>query len=83
VDERLADELVASGHLTPDWRPSFLAVPREQFIPDIIWRQDRSRCGPDMVPLRRDEHPDQWLGLASGSQPVSIQVDDGHPVGPR
>jgi hypothetical protein len=32
VDQRRADELTESGDLTPDWRPSFLAVPREQFI---------------------------------------------------
>jgi hypothetical protein len=32
MDERYVDELVASGDLTPDWRPSFLAVPRQRFI---------------------------------------------------
>lgn len=82
MDERLADELSASGDLTPDWRPSFLAVPRHRFIPGTIWRPDRSRSGPDLVPVRRDEEADQWWELASGGDFVITQVDDGCPVGP-
>ncbi len=82
MNGRLVDELLASGHLTPDWAPSFRGVPREDFIPDTIWRQDESRSGADLVPLHRDEHPGLWHELASGDDFVITQVDDGHPVGP-
>lgn len=75
------NELVTSGHLSLDWRPSFLAVPRHQFIPETIWRPDTGRRGPDLVPVHRDEHPDQWLELAAGDDFVITQVDDGHPIG--
>lgn len=79
---RLVDDLAAGGWLTPQWRPSFLAVDRRQFIPDTIWRQDNARPGPDLVPVRRAEAPDQWLRLASGDDALVTQVDDGHPIGP-
>lgn len=78
MDERCADELIASGDLTPDWRPSFLAVPRQWFIPDLIWHE----VGDVMRPVRRADEPDRWLELASGNDSVVTQVDDGHPVGP-
>lgn len=82
MEQWLADKLCASGHLIADWRPSFLAVPRYQFIPDNIWRPDPRRRGPDLVPLRRAERPDQWMELAAGEDFVITQVDDGRPRGP-
>jgi protein-L-isoaspartate(D-aspartate) O-methyltransferase len=81
MEQWSADELCASGHLTRDWRPSFLAVPRHSFIPETIWLPDTRRHGPDLVPLHRVEHPDQWMELAAGDDFVITQVDDGHPVG--
>lgn len=81
MNEQSADELTASGHLSPDWRASFLAVPRQWFVPDTIWLVDRTRTGPDLVPLHRDEHPEQWRKLVDGTDAVITQVDDGHPVG--
>lgn len=82
MNEQLVDELTASGDLTADWRSSFLAVPRQDFIPDLIWHQDKNRSGPDLVPLHRDQHPDEWQELVSGDGFVITQVDDGRPVGP-
>lgn len=81
MDERLADELSASGHLTSGWLSSFLDVPRQEFIPNTVWRPDKGRRGPDLVPLHRDEHPDQWRELVAGDDFVITQVDDGNPVG--
>lgn len=78
MDERFADELVASGDLTPDWRPSFLAVPRQRFIPDVIWQEVEDV----MLPIRRADDPDRWRELACGKDSVVTQVDDGCPVGP-
>jgi hypothetical protein len=81
MNEHSADALIASGHLSPDWRSSFLAVPREAFIPDTIWRPDTTKTGPDLVPVHRDEHPEQWRELVDSDDAVITQVDDGHPVG--
>jgi len=81
MTEQSADSLIASGHLSPDWRPSFLAVPREAFIPDTIWSPDTTKTGPDLVPVHRDEQPEQWRELVDSDEAVITQVDDGHPVG--
>lgn len=78
MDERHADELLESGDLTPDWRPSFLAVPRERFIPEVIWHE----VGEVMRPVSRADDPQRWRELAAGEDAVVIQVDDGAPVGP-
>lgn len=75
------DELISTGDLSSDWRPSFLAIPRRQFIPDTIWRRDRTRSGPDLVALRRHEQPELWREFAEADDRVITQVDDGHPVG--
>ncbi len=79
MHEQQADDLIARGHLSSDWRPSFLAVPRRHFIPDTIWLPDRAR--PDLIALHRHEHPDRWRDIADGIDFVITQVDDGYPVG--
>jgi len=75
----LVDQLTDSGELTPEWRASFLAVPRHRFIPDTIW------CPADrgLSPLRRGEDPQGWLDRAYDRDAVVIQVDDGQPHGDR
>lgn len=78
MDEQRVDKLVATGELTPDWRASFLAVPRTHFIPEVIWHE----VDGVLRPLRRTEDPDRWQALASAEDAVVTQVDDGHPDGP-
>lgn len=75
--QRFMDELTASGDLTPQWRPVFEAVPRHLFIPDLVWREQRT-----LIPLHRSDDPVTWLELAYENSPVITQVDDGHPIGP-
>lgn len=70
-------ELTASGDLTPQWRPVFEAVPRHLFIPDLVWREQRT-----LTPLRKSDDPATWLELVYANSPVITQVDDGHPIGP-
>lgn len=82
MNEGLADELSRSWRLAPDWRSSFLAAPRYQFIPGTVWLPDPDRRGPDLVPLHRDKQPDRWWELVSGIDQIITQVDDGCPVGP-
>jgi protein-L-isoaspartate(D-aspartate) O-methyltransferase len=75
----MVDELTRSGELDPVWRETFLAVPRHEFIPDLIWCQQ----GRDLVPLYRRDDPDRWLQLTyEPRQSLITQVDDGEPVGP-
>lgn len=76
---RLVDDLTASRKLVPEWREAFLSVPRHAFIPETVWRDE----GNWLVPLRRGDDPEGWLGLAYGPDYVIIQVDDGYPVGPN
>ncbi len=75
----LVNGLAADGILPEQWRAAFLAVPREVFIPEVIWRY----AGDDLVPLRRSEDPDEWLRRAYGRRYVVTQVDDGAPAGPE
>lgn len=76
---RMVDDLTAGGTLDPEWRETFLAVPRHAFIPDLVWQQERR----ELVPFRRADDPSRWLALAYAPQQVLItQVDDGSPVGP-
>jgi len=70
--------------LAPQWRDALLAVPRHEFIPDTVWREDE-RCDDinDLIPLRREDDPETWLQLAYADEAVITQVDDGEPVGTR
>ncbi|MGB8963619.1 MAG: methyltransferase domain-containing protein, partial [Pseudonocardiaceae bacterium] len=74
----LVAELAAEGVLDQPWRAAFLAVPREVFIPEVIW----SDAGDDLVPVRRADEPQEWLRRAYGPRYVITQVDDGIPAGP-
>jgi protein-L-isoaspartate(D-aspartate) O-methyltransferase len=75
----LVEGLAAEGVLSEQWRAVFLAVPREVFIPEVIWRY----AGDDLVPLRRCDEPQEWLRRAYGPRYVVTQVDDGSPAGPQ
>ncbi|MGH3857908.1 MAG: methyltransferase domain-containing protein, partial [Pseudonocardiaceae bacterium] len=75
----LVEGLASEGALPESWRTAFLAVPREVFIPEVIWRD----AGDDLVPLRRCDEPAEWLRRAYGPHYVVTQVDDGSPAGPE
>jgi protein-L-isoaspartate O-methyltransferase len=75
----LVEGLTAEGALSEPWRSAFLAVPREVFIPEVIWRSD----GDGLVALHRAEDPQEWLSRAYGPGHVITQVDDGTPAGPE
>jgi len=75
----LIEGLVEQGVLGESWRAAFVAVPREVFIPEVIWRY----AGDDLVPLRRCDESAEWLARVYGPRYVVTQVDDGHPAGPE
>jgi protein-L-isoaspartate O-methyltransferase len=76
---RLVDDLIAEEVLPQPWQAAFLAVPREVFIPEVIWRQ----AGDWLVPLHRADDPDEWLRCVYGPGYVITQVDDGTPTGTK
>jgi protein-L-isoaspartate O-methyltransferase len=73
----LVDDLIADELLPQPWQAAFLAVPREVFIPEVIWRQ----AGDWLVPLHRADDPEEWLQCVYGPGYVITQVDDGTPAG--
>ncbi len=74
----LVDELAIEGVPGKPWQAAFLAVPREVFIPEVIWRC----AGDDLVPLRRGDQPAEWLQRVYGPHYIITQVADGAPAGP-
>jgi protein-L-isoaspartate O-methyltransferase len=76
----LASALAADGALTPDWLPTFDAVPREQFVPDRIWPgiADGTRQNP-LVDRAAD--PQAWLTAVYSDIPLTTQWDDGEHEG--
>jgi protein-L-isoaspartate O-methyltransferase len=75
----LVDGLAEQGVLSEQWRATFLAVHREVFIPEVIWRYAED----DLVALRRGDEPQEWLRRAYGPRYVVTQVDDGTPASPQ
>ncbi|WP_369376084.1 methyltransferase domain-containing protein [Streptomyces sp. cg36] len=72
--------LMSGGVLTSDWAPSFAAVPRAAFLPDLMWPYDM-RTG-QSVPVSRTDDPETWYGYADSDAPVVTQWDDGTHTGP-
>jgi protein-L-isoaspartate(D-aspartate) O-methyltransferase len=53
---------------------AFDAVPRDAFVPDLIWvRRDDGWA----VPLRRQDDPDGWWARVRSEDAVTTQIDDG------
>lgn len=50
------------------------AVPRQPFIPEVIWVH---RGDGWSAPVRRDLEPERWRELASSGDSIVIQMDDG------
>jgi protein-L-isoaspartate O-methyltransferase len=66
----MVEGLTRRGELDERWRAAFSEVPRHEFIPELVWRQDRdadSDC--DLVPLHRCEDPRRWLERATPTPP--------------
>lgn len=78
ASEQLVAVLEAAQALSACWRETFLAVPREQFIPAQIWVSDGDRD----VPLDYHSHPDRWRAAVYGNTTLVTQFDDGATVWP-
>jgi protein-L-isoaspartate O-methyltransferase len=64
-------------HTGVNWDELLIQVPREKFIPDVIWRQDLDRVGNVQVPVDKQRVPRHWAEMAGVDGPVTIQVDFG------
>jgi protein-L-isoaspartate(D-aspartate) O-methyltransferase len=67
--------LLSRTDLSSDWVPSFAAVPRAPFLPDVMWPYDMDTG--TTVTVDRREDPDTWHRYADSNVPVVTQWDDG------
>lgn len=58
-----------------EWRYGLNGVPRELFIPELIWVEDAQAGG--YVAVSRSEDPEHWEKLVAADDAVVTQVDDG------
>ncbi|MFD3659073.1 methyltransferase domain-containing protein [Streptomyces sp. NPDC058659] len=78
--EGLAARLLEDGSLTSDWLPAYKAVPRELFVPELIWPGQAKGTGQeDAVDLRT--HPVAWRQAVYSDVSLTTQWDDGEHTG--
>lgn len=58
------------------WSDVLAAVPRAQFIPDVIYVHD----GRQFAPVDRGAEPDRWQASVDADTPVVTQITDGIPT---
>ncbi|GAB2696216.1 methyltransferase domain-containing protein [Kitasatospora kifunensis] len=72
------DRPAAPGRSFPvsdPWVAAFEAVPRAQFLPDLMWAHDMARGA--SVPVDRTADPGAWNAAAQADIPIVTQWDDG------
>ncbi|WP_416973305.1 methyltransferase domain-containing protein [Streptomyces sp. 4F14] len=72
---KLGRSLLECKALSPDWAPSFAAVPRAAFLPDVMWPYDMDDG--NTVTVDRRELPAMWQRFADSDGPIVTQWDDG------
>ncbi|MDT0265703.1 methyltransferase domain-containing protein [Streptomyces sp. DSM 44915] len=77
--ERLGRDLRAAGALSPDWAPTFAAVDRAAFLPDLVWPFDIA--AQTSATVDRAEDPAGWHATADRDLPIVTQWDDGDHTG--
>ncbi|MBD0737870.1 methyltransferase domain-containing protein [Streptomyces sp. CBMA29] len=77
--DELARLLRESGALTPEWAAAFADVPRELFLPDLVWAHDMASGGSRTV--SRDREPEAWHRASYANVPLVTQWDDGRHTG--
>lgn len=71
---------MSAGALTSEWAPTFAAVDRAAFLPDVIWPYDMDTD--QTLTIDRRENPRAWYGHADMDIPIVTQWDDGRHQGP-
>lgn len=78
--DELGRVLTESGVLSPDWAPTFAAVDRAEFLPDLMWPYDMASRA--TVTVDRRDDPGAWYAAADSDVPIVTQWDDGAHPGP-
>ncbi|MGW4907363.1 protein-L-isoaspartate O-methyltransferase family protein [Streptomyces sp. NPDC004270] len=73
--KELGRVLVECGALASEWVPTFAAVDRAVFLPDLMWPYDMAARA--SVPVDRRLDPDAWYAAADSDVPIVTQWDDG------
>lgn len=58
-----------------EWQSLVAEVPRDLFIPDMVWIEDHQIGG--YVAISRSDQPERWWEIVLADEPVVTQVDDG------
>lgn len=74
VDEEFVNALKASGVLGRGWALPFLAVPRREFVPQIIWREGADS---QYHPVDRNTDEATWRAMVESTHYIVTQVGDG------
>lgn len=77
----LGRALMASGYLTSDWAGAFASVPRDAFLPDLMWPWDMAAGR--SVAVHRTDDAELWHRYADSDAPIVTQWDDGQHTGPE
>ncbi len=77
--KELGRVLLDTGVMTPDWAPTFAAVDRTAFLPDLMWPFDAEQQA--SVPVDKAREPDAWYAAADRDAPIVTQWDDGEHTG--
>ncbi|MGR8011271.1 methyltransferase domain-containing protein [Streptomyces hypolithicus] len=75
----LGRALISGGALSSDWVPTFEAVPRSVFLPDLMWPFDMIEG--KSVAVSKSDDPASWGGYADADVPIVTQWDDGEHSG--
>ncbi|MFF5018987.1 methyltransferase domain-containing protein [Streptomyces sp. NPDC001165] len=78
--KELGRVLMESGALSSDWAPSFAAIDRAAFLPDLMWPYDIPTRASVTVDKQTD--PDAWYAATDSNIPIVTQWDDGAHLGP-
>ncbi|MGW0912810.1 methyltransferase domain-containing protein [Streptomyces sp. NPDC002784] len=70
----LGRSLLERKVLTSDWIPSFTAVPRADFLPELMWPYDMDSGTTVAVDWRQE--PELWRSYADLDMPIVTQWDD-------
>ncbi|MFD9432615.1 methyltransferase domain-containing protein [Streptomyces sp. NPDC060002] len=79
--KELGRVLVETRALSSDWAPTFAAVDRAAFLPDLMWPFDMDTGR--SVGVDRAGDPDAWYAAADSNAPIVTQWDDGKHSGSK
>ncbi|MCQ8831112.1 methyltransferase domain-containing protein [Streptomyces malaysiensis] len=72
--------LLGAGAMGEGWAPTFAAVDRAAFLPELMWPFDTRTQ--KAVAVDKAEEPDAWFAAADSDAPIVTQWDDGEHTGP-